>query len=136
MELRYTGSDEDVLNSFRVRSKQPWTMFLICAAAGADVLGRDFRVTHDLAMIGWIWLALSAGIGTAVYEVPRPQIRRSMRGDPSSQGEIVLLLNDDGTEFTYAPGKAQLQWRAYTKYKETQHSFVLLHVFHWIRNYS
>jgi hypothetical protein len=134
MELRYTVTDEDALNAFRVRSKQPWTMFLFVLLVALMFLV-DFLVTHDLAMIGWIWLALSAGIGTAVYEVPRLQIRRSMRGNPSSQGEIALLLNDDGTEFTYAPGKAQLQWRAYTIQRDAA-LVCAVHVFHWIRNYS
>jgi hypothetical protein len=42
-----------------------------------------------------------------------------------NQGEIVLLLNDKGIDSTFATGKSQLQWRAFTKYKETGHVFVL-----------
>ncbi len=40
-----------------------------------------------------------------------------MKANTSLQGEIVLLLNQEGTEFSYATGKSKLQWRAYTKYK-------------------
>jgi len=125
MELRYKLTHEDSLNAFRVRSKQPWTMFLFVLLLSLMFLVGIFLVNHDLATIGWIWLALSVALGIAVYEVPRLQIRRAMRGNPSLQGDIVLRLNDEGTEFTYATGKSQLQWRAYTKYKETTDLFVL-----------
>src|SRR3981081_408418 len=90
---------------------------------GAHVPGRHILVNHDLTTIGWIWLATSAGIGIAVYEVPRFQIRRAMRFNPSMEGEIVLRLNDEGTEAIFSTGKSQFQWRAYTKYKETAHLF-------------
>jgi YcxB-like protein len=125
MELRYRFTDEDALNAYRIRSKQPWTMFLFLLLLALMFLVGIFLINHELAAIGWLWLTLSAALGIAVYEVPRFQIRRAMRGNPSMQGEIVLRLSDEGTEFTYATGKSQLQWRAYTKYKETTHLFVL-----------
>ncbi len=125
MELKYRFTNEDALNAFRVRSKQPWTTFLFMLLLALMFLVGVFLVDHDLAMIGWIWLALSAALGVAVYEVPRFQIRRAIRRNPSLQGEIVLLLSDEGTQFTHATGTSQLQWRAYTKYKETPQLFVL-----------
>jgi hypothetical protein len=125
MELRYKYTDEDALNAYRTSSKQPWTMFLFILFLALMFLVGIYLVNHDLTTIGWIWLATSAGIGIAVYEVPRFQIRRAMRRNPSMEGEIVLRLNDEGIEAIFSTGKSQLQWRAYTKYKETAHLFAL-----------
>lgn len=47
-----------------------------------------------------------------------------MKANPGLQGEIVILLNKEGPEFSHATGKSKLQWRAYTRYKETPHRFV------------
>jgi len=124
MELRYTFTEEDALNFARVSSRPIWALWLFALLLALMFLVGVFLINHDLATIGWIWLAISVGLGLAVYEVPRIQIRRGMRR-PSLEGEIVLLFTDDGTEFTFATGKSQMQWRAYTKYKETQHLFVL-----------
>ena len=74
-------------------------------------------------MAGWLWLALSAVIGIAVYEVPRIQVRRSLRKSPSAQGEIVRVLDGEGTVTTFPTGESRLNWRAYTKYKETGSNF-------------
>ena len=100
-------------------------MFLFVLLLALMFLVGIFLVNQDLGAIGWIWLAVSVAIGIAVYEVPRFQIRRAMRRNPSLVGEVVLVFTDEGTEFTFATGKSQLQWRAYTKYKETRHLFVL-----------
>jgi hypothetical protein len=100
-------------------------MFLFVLLLGLMFLVGIYLVDHDLAMIGWLWLALSVGMGVAVYEVPRFQIRRAMRSNPSLGGEIVLLFGDEGVQATFATGKSQLQWRAFTKYKETERLFVL-----------
>jgi hypothetical protein len=100
-------------------------MFLFVLLLGLMFLVGIYLINQDLATAGWCWLAISVGIGIAVYEVPRFQFRRSMRRNPSFQGEIVLLLNDKGIDSTFATGKSQLQWRAFTKYKETGHVFVL-----------
>jgi len=125
MELRYTITNEDALNGFRASSKQPWSMYLFVLLLALMFVVGIYLVDHDFAVIGWIWLALSAAIGIAMYEVPRFQIRRAMRSNPTLQGEIVLRLSNEGTEFTFATGKSQLQWRAYTKYEETPRLFVL-----------
>ena len=68
---------------------------------------------------------MSAVIGIAVYEVPRIQVKRSLRNSPSAQGEIVLSLDDEGTIATFPTGESRLNWRAYTKYKETGSMFLL-----------
>ena len=86
MELRYKYTDEDALNAYRTSSKQPWTMFLFILFLALMFLVGIYLVNHDLTTIGWIWLATSAGIGIAVYEVPRFQIRRAMRCNPVHGG--------------------------------------------------
>jgi hypothetical protein len=112
MELRYRFANDDALNAFRVRSKQPWTMFLRVLPLVLMFLVGIFLVNHDLASIGWRWLVLSTALGIALYEGPRFQIRRAMKANPCLQGEIVLLLNNEATEFSHATGKSKLQWRA------------------------
>jgi hypothetical protein len=84
-----------------------------------------FLIDHDLSAIGWTWLAVSAAIGIAAYEVPQIQTRRAMRRNPSIQGEIVLLISDMGIEATFATGKSELRWQAFVKCKETAQLFVL-----------
>jgi hypothetical protein len=84
-----------------------------------------FLIDHDLALIGWMWLAVSAAIGLASYEIPRLRVRRSFRNTPSAQNEICFKLSLDGTEVLFAMGKSQREWRAYTSYKENASFFLL-----------
>jgi hypothetical protein len=112
MELRYKFTDEDAVNVSRASSRPPWAMFRFGLLLALLFLVGVFLADHDLANMGWIWLAASAAPGIAVYEVPRIQTRRAMRGNPSLEGEIVVLLNDERTQFRFATGKSQLQWRA------------------------
>jgi hypothetical protein len=125
MEIRYEFTDEDALNGLRASSMPSWALFLFVLLLALLFLVGIYLIDHDLPIIGWAWLAASAALGIAVYEVPRIQIRRALRRNPSAQGEIVLLLNDDGVEARFATGKSQLHWRAFTKFKETPHLFVL-----------
>jgi hypothetical protein len=125
MELRYKFTEEDALHASRVTSRQPWALFLFVLLLALMFVVGIFLVAHDLATIGWIWLAMSAALGFAVYEVPRIQIRRALRRNPSLHGEVVLALHDQGIESTFATGKSQLLWGAFTKCKETTYFFVL-----------
>jgi hypothetical protein len=84
-----------------------------------------FLIDHDFLLAGWLWLALSAAIGIGVYEVPRIQVRRSLRNNPSAQGEIVYIFDDKGSVATFPTGESRLDWGAYTKYKETGPMFLL-----------
>jgi hypothetical protein len=102
-----------------------WMMFLFVLLLGLLFLVGIFLIDHGLALAGWIWLAVSAGIGIAVYEVPRFQIRQGLKSNPSSQGEIVYVFDDRGCVVTFATGESRLDWNAYTKCKETGTSFLL-----------
>jgi hypothetical protein len=125
MELRYKLTNEDITDMLHVSSRPLWALLLFAVLlAGMFAVG-IYLVGHDLGEVGWIWLAISALLGIVVYALPRFQIRRELRRRPDLQGEIVLLLGPAGIEVTFATGKSQLQWRAYSKYRETAHLFVL-----------
>lgn len=125
MELRYQLTNEDITNILRASTRPLWALALFAALlAGMFAVG-IYLVGHDLTEVGWIWLATSVLLGIVVYAVPTIQIRRELRRRPDLQGEIVLLLSPQGIEVTFATGKSQVQWRAYSKYKETANLFVL-----------
>jgi len=125
MEIRFKLTEEDGLNALRASSMPSWMMFLFLLLLALLFLVGVFLIDHDLALAGWIWLAVSAGIGIAVYEVPRVRIRRSLTSNPSSQGEIVYVFDDSGSVVTFPTGESRLNWNAYTKYKETGTTFLL-----------
>jgi len=125
MEIRFSPTEEDGLNAMRALSMPSWGMFLFVLLLALLFLVGIYLINHDLPVAGWLWLALSAVIGIAVYEVPRIQVRRSLRSNPSAQGEIDFLLDDEGTIATFPTGESRLDWRAYTKYKETGSLFLL-----------
>jgi hypothetical protein len=125
MEIRFRPTEEDGLNAMRASSIPRWSMFLFVLLLALLFLVGVYLIDHDLPVAGWLWLALSAVIGIAVYEVPRIQVRRSLKSSPSAQGEIVFVLDDQGTVATFPTGESRLEWRAYTKYKETGTIFLL-----------
>jgi YcxB-like protein len=125
MELTYKLTNEDITNMLHASSRPLWALVLFALLlAGMFAVG-IYLLGHDLAEVGWFWLAISASLGIVVYAVPPIQIRRELRRRPDLQGEIILRLSPEGIEITFATGKSQLQWRAYSKYKETAHLFVL-----------
>jgi YcxB-like protein len=125
MELRYKLTNEDITHILRASSRPLWALVLFAALlAGMFAVG-IYLIGHDLAEVGWLWLAISASLGIVVYAVPPIQIRRELRRRPDLQGEIALLLGPAGIEVAFATGKSQVHWRAYSKYKETAHLFVL-----------
>jgi hypothetical protein len=127
MEIRYTHTAEDSLNWMRATPAPPWSMFLFILLLALLFLVGIYLVGHDYAVVGWAWLALSVALGIAVYEVPRVQARRAIATNPSVQGEIVWTLDDTGTAATFPTGRSWMEWRAYTKYKETDYVFLLFY---------
>lgn len=125
MEIRFRLTEEDGLNAMRAQSTPSWSMFLFVLLLALLFLVGIYLISHDLPVAGWLWLALSAAIGIGAYEVPRIQVRRSLRNSPSAQGEIVFVLDDNGTVATFPTGESRLAWRTYTKYKETETIFLL-----------
>ena len=100
-------------------------MFLFVLLLALLFLVGIYLINQTFPVAGWLWLVMSAGIGIAVYEVPRIQVKRCLRCSPSARGEIVLALDDEGTVATFPTGESRLNWRAYTKYKETGSMFLL-----------
>ncbi|HST11552.1 MAG TPA: YcxB family protein [Terriglobales bacterium] len=100
-------------------------MFLFILLLALMFLVGIYLVDHALPEVGYVWLALSVLLGIAVYEVPRRQTRRALKSNPSAQGEIVLIVNQRGVVSTFLTGKSELEWRAFTKYKETERIFLL-----------
>ena len=125
MEIRYKPTAEDVINAMRAKAQPPWEMFLFVLLLALMFLVGIYLVYHDLGTIGWAWLALSAALGIAVYEVPQLRARRAIEKNPSARGDIVLNISDAGIDGVAATGNTQLRWEAYTKYKETEHVFLL-----------
>jgi len=76
----------------------------VAYSAGSAVSSTDAGKTKELV---------------AAYEVPRIQVRRSLRRNPSAEGKIVFVLDDKGTVATFPTGESRLDWRACIKYKET-----------------
>lgn len=60
-----------------------------------------------------------------MWEIPKSQMRKAIRRSPYSHGEITYVLDDQGTTVITPVSKSQVEWRAYTGYKETANLFVL-----------
>ena len=125
MEIRFKPTEQDGLNVMRASSMPSWSMFLFVLLLALLFLVGIYLLNHGLPVAGWLWLALSAAIGIAVYQVPRIQVRRNLRDSPSAHGEIVITLDGEGTVTTFPTGESRLNWGAYTKYKETGSMFLL-----------
>jgi len=129
MELRYKLTDADVRNMVRASSRPLWALLLFALLLALMLAAGVYLIDQDLPEIGWPWLAVSAALGVAVYAVPPIRIRRAMRRSPHFQQENMTVISDEGIESTFGGGKSQLQWLAYTKWKETAHLFVLTSVY-------
>jgi hypothetical protein len=125
MEIRFRPTEEDALNAMRSSSMPRWGMFLFVLLLALLFLVGIFLINHDFLLAGWLWLTLSAAIGIGVYEVPRIQVRQSLKNNPSAQGEIVYIFDDKGSFATFPTGESRLDWGAYTKYQETGTTFLL-----------
>jgi len=60
-----------------------------------------------------------------MYEIPRLRAQRDLSRNPSAQGEVTYCFEDDGVTVIHATGNSQLQWRAFTKFRETDALFLL-----------
>jgi hypothetical protein len=108
MEIRFGPTEGDALNAMRSSSIPRWGMFLFVLLLGLLFLVGIFLINHDFRVAGWLWLALSTAIGIGIYEVPRIQVRRSLKNNPSAQGEIVYIFDDKGSLATFPTGESHL----------------------------
>jgi hypothetical protein len=102
-----------------------WGMFTFVLLLILLFLVGIYLLDHDLIVIGWIWIGMSARIGLATYEIPRIQVRRAMAHNPSAQGEITFVFTEDGVATVFPTGESRLSWRAFTKFKETDYMFLI-----------
>ena|SRR5215510_3705979 len=127
VELRFNLDHEDVLDAIRALSMPRWGVWIILILLALMLFVVLYLIQHDLEVAGYIWLVLSVFFGIGIYAVPRLQVRRAMRRSPSLQGEIVVVLSDEGVTTIFPTGRSQLIWREYKGYRETATLFLLLY---------
>jgi hypothetical protein len=130
IEIRYTPSGEDADHASRASSAPSWVTFLFVLLLGLMFLVGIFLIDHDYSLAGWLWLAVSALMGIAVYQAPRVQARRALAASPSARGEIVFAIDETGITTTFPTGHSFLEWRAFVKYRETTELFLFYHYAH------
>jgi hypothetical protein len=125
IEVRFRPMTEDVVEGARGSSSPWWVTWLFVLLLSLLFLIGLILIDLHHTTIGSIWLALSVVFGFAVYEAPVLEARRSLASNPSAQGEIVITMDDRGVTMTFPTGHSVLQWRAFTRYKETGKVFLI-----------
>ena len=125
VEVRFTPSNQDALNAMRATSMPVWGMFTFVLLLILLFLVGIYLLDHDLIVIGWIWIGMSATVGLLTYEIPRYSLRRAMAQNPSAQGEITFVFTEVGVAAMFPTGESRLGWQAFTKFKETEHLFLI-----------
>ena len=125
MEIRFEFTEEDGLNALRASSKAGWNLYFFVLLLALLFLVGVYLIDHGFSVAGWLWLFLSLLVGVGVYEIPRFQVRKALKESPSVRGEIAIILNDKGTSAKFATGESHLDWKNYTKFKETESVFLL-----------
>lgn len=125
MELRYTPTLEDAISVYRSVRQPGWAMLIFVLLLCLMFFVAIFLINHGFAVVGWGWLACSIAIGIATYEFPNFEVRRAFRANPSTGGQIVFSIDEHGTETSFATGRTQLKWGAYTNYRESAGFFLL-----------
>ena len=127
MELQFNLDHEDVLDAIRAISLPRWGIWLLLILLVSMLFVGLYLIQNDFPIQGYFWLALSVFVGIGTYVVPRLQVRGAMRRSPSLQGEIVVVLTDEGVTTIFPTGRSQLVWREYKGYRETATMFLLLY---------
>jgi hypothetical protein len=125
MEIRFTPNPEDAEDGLRSAPRSTWGQFIYGLLLALLFFIGTYLIQNRHPLAGWAWLVVSCAIGIAMYEVPRRRARRAIRHNPSAQGEIVLTIDDRGIAARFATGNSQLEWRAFTRYRETNRMFLL-----------
>jgi hypothetical protein len=125
MELRFTPTEQDVGDLYRISSIPGWNTFICVLLLVVLFLVGAYLVDHGIAVAGWVWLVLSVALGIGMYEVPRLQMRRAFRRSPSTAGEYVYTLNENGVATNFSTGTSRVEWNAFVKYQETASFFLL-----------
>jgi hypothetical protein len=116
---------EDAIHAARAAASRSWTLYLLIFLLALMFLVGVFLIDHGYSLAGWLWLAVSALMGIAVYQVPLFQARRALVTNPSAQGEITFKIDETGVATNFPTGNSFVEWRAFSKYRETTDLFVL-----------
>jgi len=66
----------------RSSSRPLWALVLFAGLLAAMFFVGIYLFAHDLAEVGWFWLAISVLLGITVYAAPLIQLRRALRQRP------------------------------------------------------
>lgn len=127
VELRFTLDHDDVLDANRALSMPRWGVWIVLVLLLLMLSVGLYLIQQDFPVAGYVWLSLSALVGIGIYAVPRLHVRRALRRSPSLQGEIVVVVSNEGITTIFPTGNSQLDWREYKGYRETATLFVLLY---------
>lgn len=130
IEIRFTPRGEDAVHAARAAATRSWTLYLLILLLALMFLVGVFLIDHGYSLAGWLWLAVSALMFIAAYQVPLLQARRTLVTNPSAQGEIILKIDETRVAATFPTGNSYVEWRAFSKYRETTHLFVLFYLLH------
>jgi YcxB-like protein len=127
VELRFSAEAQDYENAHRSSPRQVRTWEILYFAltfvplffAGVGLVGAGFPLA------GWVCVGLSITIAIATYEIPRVRRRRQFRTSPSAAEERVIKINETGVATVSPNVSAQYGWQAFTRYRETDLSFLL-----------
>jgi hypothetical protein len=127
VELRYLPNAEDWENANRSLPKKwrAWDTFQFAISfvplffIGAGLVGSGNTVA------GFLCMGLSIAIALGAYEVPKARRRRQFRNSPLTDGERILRVNENGVAADFPNATVQYGWQAFTRYRETDLSFLL-----------
>jgi hypothetical protein len=126
MELRYTLTLEDLTHALKAMAPRwaTWVfafMFLLLFMVGI------YLIDHDFVALGVAWIALCSLMELTVYQAHSCsfQAKRIFRNTPRLREPISLAADEGGIVLTFSTGRSELNWKTYTKYKETNFLFLL-----------
>jgi hypothetical protein len=125
MEIRFTPIPEDADHFMRVNLGSSWNQFLYILLLAVLFFIGTRLVQNHYPIAGVVWLLLSGLIALGMYEAPRRRARRAIAQNAFAQAEILLTVDERGISAVFPSGSSQVEWRAYTNYKETSHRFLL-----------
>jgi len=123
VEICFTPNLEEVVDIARRVSIFRWGVFILLvlltmlAVEGLYLIHQGFTGGH-------FWLAMAALLGFAPWSIPRYLARRFL-SRKSAESETTFQFQDEGVSITGSIGTAQLKWRAFSKFEETDRMFFL-----------
>jgi hypothetical protein len=121
VEIRFTCSMADAVEIARRVSMPAKGVFVFLVLLTALFVEGVYLI-HLGFSGGYFWLVMAAMLGLTPWLVPRFLAWRAVARKPS---EVTFQFLDDGVSVAGPNGKAQLLWRAFSKFEETERMFFL-----------